>query len=67
MTASAVSPGSLGTQETAELVRRSQMLEEAMREMLTTGTDVTGFLQSKGHHEVAGMIISGSQVAPAPE
>ena len=47
-------------------MRKSQMLEEAMREMLTTGTDVTGFLQLKGHHEVAGMIESGSQLAPVP-
>ena len=58
VTASAASPGSLGAQGTAELVRRSQMLEEALRSVQASG-DVSRFLQSKGHHEVAGMITSG--------
>ena len=42
------------------------MLEEALRDMLTTGTNITGFLHAKDHHEVVGMINSGSQVAPVP-
>ena len=66
-TASAVSPRSLEAQEAAELARKSQMLEEALRDMVASGTDVSRFLQSKGHHEVAGMIGSGSQLAPASE
>ena len=41
--------------------------EEALREMATSGIDVTRFLQSKGHHGMAGMIESGSQVAPVLE
>ena len=69
-TASAASPGGLGAKEAAELVRRSQVLEEALWEVMTTGEAapmVTGFLQATGHHEVVGMIESGSQKAPAPE
>ena len=66
-TASVVSPGSLGAHEAAELARKSQMPEEALREMATSGVDVSRFLQSKDHHEVAGMIESGSQLAPVSE
>ena len=59
----------LGAQEAAELVRRrSQVLEEELREVLTTGEAtpvVTRFLQANDHHEVVGMIKSGSQEAPA--
>ena len=58
--ASAASPGGLGAQEADELARRSQVLEEALRVVMSTDTDVTGFLQAKGHHEVVGMIESGS-------
>ena len=46
-TASAALPGGLETQEVAELVRRRQMPEEALREVMTTGEAapvVTGFL-----------------------
>ena len=56
-TASAALPGGLGAQEAAELVRRSQVLEEALREVLTTGEAapvVTRFLQANDHHEVVG-------------
>ena len=42
-TASAVSLGSLVAQETAKLARKSQMLEEALREMVTSGIDVSRF------------------------
>ena len=64
-TASAALPGGLGAQEVAELVRRSQVLEEALKEVMAPG-EVTEFLQASGHHEVVGMIKSGSQEAPAP-
>ena len=63
-TASAASPGSLGTGAVGELVKRSQMLEEALRDVLATGTNLTGYLQAKGHIEVVGMINSGSQMTP---
>jgi hypothetical protein len=66
-TASAVSPCSLWAHEAAKVARRSQMLEEALREMAISGTDVSRFLQSKGHHEMAGMIESGSQGALVSE
>ena len=45
------------------------MLEEALREVLTTNEAapvITRFLQENGHHEVVGMIKSGSQEASAP-
>ena len=48
-----------GTQEAAELVKRSQVLEEARRDMLTTSIDDTEFLQAMGHHEVIEMIKPG--------
>ena len=63
-TALAASPGSLGAEEAGELVKRSQMLEEALRDVLATGTNLTGYLQAKGHNEAVGMINSGSQMAP---
>ena len=63
-TASAASPGSLGAGEAGETEKRSQMLEEALRDVLATGTNLTEFLQAKGHGEVVGMINSGSQMAP---
>ena len=69
MTAFAALPGGLGAQEAAELVRRSHVLEETLRKVATTGEVapvVTRFLQANGHHEVVGMIKSGSQEAPAP-
>ena len=62
-TASAASPGSLGAEEAGELVKRSQMLEEALRGVLATGTSHTGYLQAKDHNEVVGTINSGSQMA----
>ena len=65
--ASAASPGSLGADEAEELVKKSQMLEEALRDVLATVTNLARYLQAKGHCEVVGMIDSGSQVAPVPE
>ena len=59
VTASAASPGSLGAQRTTERARKSQMLEEALRQVQASGTDVSRFLESQGHYEVAGMITSG--------
>ena len=46
----------------AELVRKSQVMEEALRDVMTTGQGVaafTGYLQARGHKEVVGMIESG--------
>ena len=63
-TASAVSPGSLCAGAAGELVKRSQMLEEALRDVLATDTNLTGYVQAKGHSEVVGTINSGSQMAP---
>ena len=63
-TASAASPGSLGAGEAGETEKRSQMLEEGLRDVLATGTNLTEYLQAKGHGEVVGMIYSGSQMAP---
>ena len=52
----------MGAQEIAEIVRRSQVMEKALRGVMTTGagaTAVTGYLQAKGHGEVVGIIASG--------
>ena len=63
--------GSSGTQapgvevagiDIAELVRKSQVTEEALRGVMTTGEGAaafTRFLQGRGHTEVVGMIGSG--------
>ena len=48
-------------------MKRSQMLEEALRDVLATGTNLSEYLQAKGHSEVVGMINSGSQMPPAPK
>ena len=64
-TASVVSPGSLGAEEAEELVKKSQMLEETLRDVLATSTNLAGYLHAKDHR--GGVINSGSQVAPVPE
>ena len=43
------------------LARRSQVMEEALRDVLTSGKEdgaLKGFLQARGHKEVVGMIES---------
>ena len=53
----AVRTGGLDAQEVAELVRRSQVMEGALRDVLTTWNGagaLKGFLQARGHEEVVG-------------
>ena len=47
--------------DVAELVRKSQVMEAALRDVMTTGEGAaafTGFLQARSHKEVVGMITS---------
>ena len=50
-----------GAQEVAELARKSQVMEGAMRDVTTTGEGAaasSGFLQARGHSEMVEMIES---------
>ena len=51
----------MGSQEVAEVMRRSQALEAALKDVMSSGEGaavVTGYLQAKGHGEVVGIITS---------
>jgi hypothetical protein len=61
-----VAAGDSDSQEMAELRRRSQAMEDALRDVMSTDEgigDCTGmmarFMQSKGHSEVVGIITAG--------
>ena len=51
----------------AELKRRNQVMEDALKDALTTGEGAgmfAKFMQARGHDEVVGMIASGG-VSPS--
>ena len=63
---SAVVTGQPGAEAVAEMVRSNQAMRAALGDVMaaTSGTDMTNFMQSRGHGGVLGMIESGGVMPP---
>ena len=60
-------PGQLDAEGIAEMVRSHQAMKEALKDCMAQGAGMTDFMQTRGHHEVVGMIESGGVMPPGAQ
>ena len=59
--------GQLDEEEVAEMMRSNLAMREALKDCMAQGAGMTDFMQTRGHHEVVGMIESGGVMPPGAQ